>query len=79
MNKIMLSGRLTEYPRITYSSGGAPSAHAVFNFAVPDMSGKGMHREITPPISSDAPHGEILHPQLNATAAKALSSSLQES
>ena len=40
MNKIMLSGRLTEDPRITYSSGSAPSAHTVFNFAVPDMSGK---------------------------------------
>lgn len=38
MNKIILTGRLTEEPRITYSAGTEPVAHALFNFAVPDMS-----------------------------------------
>lgn len=40
MNKIILSGRLTEDPKIMYGSGSPPLAHAVFNFAVPDMTGK---------------------------------------
>lgn len=40
MNQIMLTGRITEEPRITYSTGAEPVAHAVFNFAVPDMSMK---------------------------------------
>lgn len=38
MNQIVLAGRLTEEPNITYSTGIEPVAHAVFNFAVPDMS-----------------------------------------
>ncbi len=38
MNQIMLTGRLTEDPKVTYSAGSKPIAHAVFNFAVPDMS-----------------------------------------
>lgn len=38
MNKITLTGRLTEEPKVTYSAGAEPVAHAVFNFAVPDMS-----------------------------------------
>lgn len=38
MNQITLTGRLTEEPKITYSTGAEPVAHAVFNFAVPDMS-----------------------------------------
>ena len=40
MNKITLTGRLTEKPQITYGTGVEPVAHAVFNFAVPDMSMK---------------------------------------
>lgn len=40
MNQITLTGRLTEEPKITYSAGTEPVAHAVFNFAVPDMSMK---------------------------------------
>lgn len=40
MNHINLTGRLTEEPRITYSTGAEPVAHAFFNFAVPDMSMK---------------------------------------
>lgn len=40
MNKITLTGRLTEEPKVTYSAGAEPVAHAVFNFAVPDMSMK---------------------------------------
>lgn len=40
MNQITLTGRLTEAPKITYSAGIEPVAHAVFNFAVPDMSMK---------------------------------------
>lgn len=40
MNQIILTGRLTEEPTITYSTGSEPVAHAVFNFAVPDMSMK---------------------------------------
>lgn len=40
MNQITLTGRLTEAPKITYSAGTEPVAHAVFNFAVPDMSMK---------------------------------------
>lgn len=40
MNQIILTGRLTEDPIITYSSGGEPVARASFNFAVPDMSMK---------------------------------------
>lgn len=34
----MLTGRLTEEPTVTYSAGSEPAAHAVFNFAVPDMA-----------------------------------------
>lgn len=40
MNQIILTGRLTEEPKITYGTGSEPVAHAVFNFAVPDMSMK---------------------------------------
>lgn len=40
MNHINLTGRLTEEPRITYSTGAEPVAHAFFYFAVPDMSMK---------------------------------------
>ena len=40
MNKITLTGRLTEEPRVTYSAGIEPVARASFNFAVPDMSMK---------------------------------------
>ena len=40
MNKIILTGRLTEDPKVTYSMGSEPVAHAVFNFAVQDMSMK---------------------------------------
>lgn len=47
MNQITLTGRLTDSPKITYSAGSDPVAHAVFNFAVPDMSmkrdGQGNH------------------------------------
>lgn len=38
MNKLMITGRLTEEPNVQYSSGKEPYAHALFNFAVPDMS-----------------------------------------
>lgn len=40
MNKITLTGRLTEEPKVTYSAGVEPVARASFNFAVPDMSMK---------------------------------------
>ncbi len=40
MNQIMITGRITENPKVTYTSGKEPTAHAVFNFAVPDMSMK---------------------------------------
>lgn len=40
MNQISLTGRLTEDPMISYRAGNEPVAHAVFNFAVPDMSMK---------------------------------------
>lgn len=40
MNQITLTGRPTEDPKVTYSTGTEPVAHAVFNFAVPDMSMK---------------------------------------
>lgn len=40
MNQIIFTGRLTEDPKVTYSAGSEPVAHAVFNFAVPDMSMK---------------------------------------
>lgn len=40
MNKITLTGRLTEEPKVTYSTGAEPVARASFNFAVPDMSMK---------------------------------------
>lgn len=40
MNQITLTGRLTEDPNINYTTGAEPAAHAVFNFAVPDMSMK---------------------------------------
>ena len=40
MNQIILTGRLTEEPRVTYSTGAEPIARASFNFAVPDMSMK---------------------------------------
>lgn len=40
MNQIILIGRLAEEPKTTYSTGAEPAAHAVFNFAVPDMSMK---------------------------------------
>lgn len=40
MNQIILTGRLTAEPTVTYSGGKEPVAHAVFNFAVPDMSMK---------------------------------------
>lgn len=40
MNKITLTGRLTEEPKVTYSAGAEPVARASFNFAVPDMSMK---------------------------------------
>lgn len=38
MNQITVIGRLTEEPKTTFSMGSEPVAHAVFNFAVPDMS-----------------------------------------
>lgn len=40
MNQINISGRLTEEPKVSYTAGKEPVAHAVFNFAVPDMSMK---------------------------------------
>lgn len=40
MNKIMITGRLTEDPKVKYSDGSEPLAHAIFNFAVPDMTMK---------------------------------------
>jgi len=40
MNQIALTGRLTEDPKMAYSAGSEPVAHAVFNFAVPDMAMK---------------------------------------
>lgn len=40
MNQITITGRLTEEPKTTYSSGSEPVAHSFFNFAVPDMSMK---------------------------------------
>lgn len=40
MNQIVLTGRLTDEPKVTYSTGSEPVAHAIFNFAVPDMSMK---------------------------------------
>lgn len=40
MNKIIVTGRLSEEPKVTYSAGAEPVAHAVFNLAVPDMSMK---------------------------------------
>lgn len=40
MNQISLTGRLTDEPKITYRTGKEPVAHAVFNFAVPDMTMK---------------------------------------
>ena len=40
MNKITMTGRLTEEPKVTYSAGAEPIARASFNFAVPDMSMK---------------------------------------
>ncbi len=40
MNKITMTGRLTEDPKVTYSAGAEPVARASFNFAVPDMSMK---------------------------------------
>ena len=40
MNRITLTGRLTEDPTVKYHMGTEPVAHAVFNFAVPDMSMK---------------------------------------
>lgn len=40
MNQIILTGRLTEKPKVTYSASADPVAHAAFNFAVPDMSMK---------------------------------------
>lgn len=38
MNQIILTGRPTEDPKVTYTTGSEPVAHAVFNFAAPDMS-----------------------------------------
>lgn len=38
MNQIIFTGRLTDEPKVTYSAGSEPVAHATFNFAVPDMS-----------------------------------------
>ena len=40
MNKIIITGRLSEEPKVTHSTGAEPVAHAVFNLAVPDMSMK---------------------------------------
>lgn len=40
MNQISLTGRLTDEPKVTYTTGKEPVAHAVFNFAVPDMAMK---------------------------------------
>lgn len=40
MNKITLTGRLTEEPKVTYSASAEPVARASFSFAVPDMSMK---------------------------------------
>lgn len=40
MNQITITGRLTDEPKITYSAGKEPIAHAIFNFAVPDMTMK---------------------------------------
>ena len=37
MNRITLTGRLTEEPKVTYSAGAEPVARASFSFAVPDM------------------------------------------
>lgn len=38
MNQIIMTGRLTKDPNVTYSASADPVAHAIFNFAVPDMS-----------------------------------------
>lgn len=35
-----MTGRLTEEPKVTYSTGAEPVARASFSFAVPDMSMK---------------------------------------
>lgn len=40
MNQIIITGRLTDEPKVTYSAGKEPVAHAIFNFAVPDMTMK---------------------------------------
>lgn len=40
MNHITFTGRLTEDPVVNYKMDAEPVAHAVFNFAVPDMSMK---------------------------------------
>ena len=40
MNQIILTGRLTEDPIMNYKMNTEPIAHAVFNFAAPDMSMK---------------------------------------
>lgn len=40
MNQITVTGRLTADPKVTYSKSSEPVAHAVFSFAVPDMSMK---------------------------------------
>ena len=40
MNQITITGRLTEEPKMTYSTDAEPTAHAFFNFAVADMSKK---------------------------------------
>lgn len=40
MNQIIISGRLTSEPKVTYKTGKEPVALANFNFAVPDMTMK---------------------------------------
>lgn len=42
MNHVTFVGRLADDPKITYSTGSEPVAHATFNFAVPDT---GMKRD----------------------------------
>jgi single stranded DNA-binding protein (ssb) len=40
MNQIIIVGRLTADPAMSYSNGKDPVAHAMFNFAVPDITMK---------------------------------------
>lgn len=40
MNQVTFTGRLTDNPSVSFTAGAEPVAHAMFNFAVPDMSMK---------------------------------------